>query len=517
MTFDRRSAVTGATQDSPTRGGAAPGKRTLTDQMVVQHTADHGTSGAGGPLPHQDAIQRSFGNHDVSGIAAHTDANAQEGADAMGAEAFATGNHVAFGGAPSLHTAAHEAAHVVQQRGGVQLKGGVGAAGDPHEQHADKVADTVVAGGSAQQLLDEVAPGGGGGAPAAGPVQHKLKHGATTFDANSALPLPSGAKPSPVVARLLGLPEEYVLPDGAPDFQAPTVNVLERKKYILGEKHGDGTFDTRTAPWPHVQKMKEGIKGMKPEGPEERNAIQAAGTDVRGTDKGQGLPLEDTHAYTMTRMLLQQQMLNRFDGLMTVQDGRDMVQDGLAEVSVMIGNYADVGLKWCQGLGERPEDGTRGAHFLGVGFDHMVKPIFKVMAEVAQKKRAVTALKKPEVAEIQGIMQEAVGHLLALIDTRPMGGGFMGMFQTKQGQDPIPNRDQIDRLATPGGQGEMPEAIEAGHPVREAAMIQNIKAAPAPLFVQIGDNHVDRVTAGVGPEAVPVKVGADFDRITQKA
>jgi hypothetical protein len=39
---------------------------------------------------------------------------------------YATGNHVAFKGAPNLHTAAHEAAHVVQQRGGVQLKGGVG-------------------------------------------------------------------------------------------------------------------------------------------------------------------------------------------------------------------------------------------------------------------------------------------------------------------------------------------------------------------------------------------------------
>lgn len=35
---------------------------------------------------------------------------------ATGAEAFATGNHVAFASSPSLHTAAHEAAHVVQQR-----------------------------------------------------------------------------------------------------------------------------------------------------------------------------------------------------------------------------------------------------------------------------------------------------------------------------------------------------------------------------------------------------------------
>jgi hypothetical protein len=49
---------------------------------------------------------------------------------------------------------AHEAAHVIQQRGGVQLKGGVGAVGDAHEQHADAVADRVVAGQSAEALLD---------------------------------------------------------------------------------------------------------------------------------------------------------------------------------------------------------------------------------------------------------------------------------------------------------------------------------------------------------------------------
>ena len=70
----------------------------------------------------------------------------------MGAQAFATGNHVAFAGTPDLHTAAHEAAHVVQQRGGVHLKGGVGEAGDTYEQHADAVADKVVRGESAEAL-----------------------------------------------------------------------------------------------------------------------------------------------------------------------------------------------------------------------------------------------------------------------------------------------------------------------------------------------------------------------------
>ncbi|HSK03531.1 MAG TPA: DUF4157 domain-containing protein [Kofleriaceae bacterium] len=139
----------------------------------VHETAAAGISGAGGALPHLDAIQQSFGGHDVSGVSAHTDGAAASANERMGSEAYATGDDVAFGSSsPSLHTAAHEAAHVVQQRGGVQLKGGVGQVGDAYEQHADAVADQVVQGKSAEGLLDQMAPGGGGGG--GGAVQAKV-------------------------------------------------------------------------------------------------------------------------------------------------------------------------------------------------------------------------------------------------------------------------------------------------------------------------------------------------------
>jgi hypothetical protein len=102
-------------------------------------------------LPFAQQIQSSFGpGHDVSGIQAHVGGDS---ASAMGASAYATGNHVVFDRAPDLHTAAHEAAHVVQQAQGVNLYGGVGDAGDSYERHADAVADRVVAGQSAADLL----------------------------------------------------------------------------------------------------------------------------------------------------------------------------------------------------------------------------------------------------------------------------------------------------------------------------------------------------------------------------
>src|SRR6185436_12779811 len=93
-------------------------------------------------------------------------AEAAHSAKSMGADAYAAGDHVVLG-KTDLHTVAHEAAHVVQQRGGVQLKGGVGQAGDVYEQHADAVADKVVAGESAESLLSAMA----GPSDAAGAVQ----------------------------------------------------------------------------------------------------------------------------------------------------------------------------------------------------------------------------------------------------------------------------------------------------------------------------------------------------------
>ncbi len=150
------------------RGGAhtpvqAKGQLDL-DSAEVHAIASRGTEGTGRSLPFLDQIQRAFGRHDVSGVKAHVGGAASEAARTMGARAYASGDRVAFARDPDLFLAAHEAAHVVQQRGGVQLSGGVGRSGDAYEQHADEVAAAVVAGQSAATLLDRHAGSGGGSA-----------------------------------------------------------------------------------------------------------------------------------------------------------------------------------------------------------------------------------------------------------------------------------------------------------------------------------------------------------------
>jgi hypothetical protein len=139
----------------------------------VTAVAERGVASAAAALPHLDTIQRSFGTHDVSGVRAQVGGEAATASASIGAEAFATGNRVAFSGAPDLHTAAHEAAHVVQQRGGVQLKGGVGESGDVYERHADAVADAVVRGESAEPLLDQHAGQHASGSAGSSAVQRR--------------------------------------------------------------------------------------------------------------------------------------------------------------------------------------------------------------------------------------------------------------------------------------------------------------------------------------------------------
>lgn len=150
------------------REGAAPAEDTRT-------LAGRGTATAATSLPYFDVIQAAFGHHDLSGLVAHAGGDAAETAGAMGAKGYTAGRHVVLGPGSDLFTVAHEAAHFIEQQHGlVHLPGGVGEAGDPHEQRANAVAAKVVAGESVEGLLDQhVGHGSGtrGASVEAGPVQ----------------------------------------------------------------------------------------------------------------------------------------------------------------------------------------------------------------------------------------------------------------------------------------------------------------------------------------------------------
>lgn len=137
---------------------------TQPSQPDIQKSAALGLSGAPTAFPYLDQIQKSFGpKYDLSGVSAFIGGTATLATQQMGAEAYATGLSAVYGRQPSPYTAAHEAAHIIQQRHGVSLPGGVGSEGDAYERQADAIADRVVAGQSAQDLLDAIAMHGAHG------------------------------------------------------------------------------------------------------------------------------------------------------------------------------------------------------------------------------------------------------------------------------------------------------------------------------------------------------------------
>ena len=79
----------------------------------VRRVAATGVSGTASSYPYLEQIQRAFGAFDISELQAHMGPSAAGAAAAINARAYATGNSVAFQGSPDLHTAAHDAAHVV--------------------------------------------------------------------------------------------------------------------------------------------------------------------------------------------------------------------------------------------------------------------------------------------------------------------------------------------------------------------------------------------------------------------
>ncbi len=192
----------------------ADGPLALDPEQVHAHAAA-GVQGAGGPMPHAAQIKASFGAHApvVDGIQAHVGGAAADASKAIGAEAYATGNAVALKSAPDVFTAAHEAAHVVQQQAGVQLLGGVGEVGDVYERNADEVAAKVVQGESAEHLLGHTirpataavqrAPA----APTAGDAAPQTAEGARSDLRNDRLNSYKGALLALVAKQLLGITE----------------------------------------------------------------------------------------------------------------------------------------------------------------------------------------------------------------------------------------------------------------------------------------------------------------------
>lgn len=142
-------------------GPATPGVRDFApaaDLPQAPSLAREGVENATGGLPFGDTLQRAFGPHDLTDIRSQVGGPAATAARALRARAFATGGAVAFGETPTLRTAAHEAAHVIQQRAGATRTLPSESSQAALETEADAVAEAVTSGRSAAPLMAKYSP-----------------------------------------------------------------------------------------------------------------------------------------------------------------------------------------------------------------------------------------------------------------------------------------------------------------------------------------------------------------------
>ena len=148
--------------------------RASSESVGGNAVARRGLTGPAAPFPHADVLERAFGQ--PLGARAFLGPDAARAAGQLGARAYALGDSVAFASAaPDLHTAAHEAAHVLQGSAGVSPAANAATGGDL-ERHADAAAALVVSGRSAAHLF---------GGPAAAPAVRRKPTGEALFGPGS--------------------------------------------------------------------------------------------------------------------------------------------------------------------------------------------------------------------------------------------------------------------------------------------------------------------------------------------
>lgn len=171
-----RKASLSAMADSLAGGGAAAG-----DQMRQQgqgtpaDVAAEGFSGTAHEIPHRAQMEASFGMG-FGHVKAYSDAPARQANEALGANAYAMNDSIAFSTPnPSPSLVAHELTHVMQHTGtGPARKattGGDGGIDVDGEGEAEQVEAAVAAGKPARSVWDGAGGGAGTATSTAGPAR----------------------------------------------------------------------------------------------------------------------------------------------------------------------------------------------------------------------------------------------------------------------------------------------------------------------------------------------------------
>lgn len=425
----------------------------------------------------------------------------------VGALAFTKGSDIHLAPGQEQHLA-HEAWHVVQQKQGrvrpTLRMNGVSINDEPNlEREADVIGRRAMSGMADPTDRPLIAVTGM-------VVQRVLlwKHGR--------LPPLQGTESEAVSACARDADNEWILrPDGKlADAEIHVLNAS--RKYILGERHDDEDtmWRERTAPWPTISTMREEFNAM----PGQR--VVAGGEEEEKEPEGAPVKdqaLESTPAITLSFLLYAQAMLNVVSELggdamlpEAVEAAKEANQGVGGSIALILENQLP---KYEQYLRSAPSAGASAApsNPLLDFSSRMVGEYGGRLKGLLKAAGALGASESPKAAAAAiGAMQNARTVL------QDIATDLLGFLQAPQVADAAQARATALTFAAPGDSDRAPRAEAASHPYREWGMISNIKAAKAPLFVQVGEDHLEALAAGVGDEAVAVSMNDDFDEVTKR-
>jgi len=510
MTVDIHRAFAGAPGGSATRAGVAG----LSFATVPVHAGPTGES-------RQDSLPARLkaGVERLSGFAmddVRVHRNSREPA-AFGAHAFAKGGDIHLAAGQEQHLP-HEAWHVVQQKQGrAQATARVGATPVSDDAGLEAEADRM-----GPRALD-AAPAADRMARAA----HKPSSGAIVqakliWQGKEVRDSPSLSEAS---RRHVKAQESFLLRDDLTP-QDKEIHVLKTtSKVLLGEIHRSGVWEEETKPWKNVAKMTEAFKRMPHEPDDTTGVFDVPWNPTKMPD---GQPLESSHPFL-------------FDSLMAAQGNFHTL---LGTIS----HFPDDLSKWTT-YAHSARDNLTNIRLLYTGY-------YKPFAETFEKKLKPT-LKGPaparlqtifavstrlrnahgdggrkglELVELSQVLKEIDAEMVSSKPTpkgwasgvaariRPQTGVLVDVAKDLASILPA-SKDEAkmldDIMATPDP-FKRPDAKDAVNPIRERSMAENIRAAAAPLLVQVGAAHAAPVAKLAGDDTVAIEPPRKLSDITRK-
>lgn len=227
-------------------------------------TAVAGLSGSSSAIPYRAEMESRFGA-DFSSVQAYSGSAAGAACDALGANAYAVGDKVAFGSSsPDRGLVAHELTHVVQHRAsggaGAVASGAVSTRGSAAEREADAVESAVRSGGPMPAIS---APIGAGAILRDEKGEEPLADAATKNRAiNFVIRSIEGPKGTPLEGTKLDVKAQFTVEADAADGQATFTAGRERDFTSTAAKQAKTKYEAKLlgAGWPDAFEITEWLQ-----------------------------------------------------------------------------------------------------------------------------------------------------------------------------------------------------------------------------------------------------------------